>query len=280
MANDGSTLERTVAAIERILAGKDVQVEKRSRRLRDKDTGKRREHDVLVTRNHGHYETIVAVECRDRSRKVTVPEVEAFKAKCAATGVNLGVLVSSKGFYASARRKAALSGIVCTQIDRLDTVDWLDDNLSIVVFERHFGHFDATVMFGDRRPATLAQIHDTNGKIVDEKMLSQMVAGNVPKHEDPGSVVGRSIPVNMRLQTINWTALDDDGEVFEIDHISVTTSYVYEKKQPTVDLHKYGNEKKSYEFARHDLKIGDHDGHIVMVQNEDRTVTVYWTKDG
>ena len=99
----GKRLERVVAMLEGIFAGANATIEAPCRRLVDRDTGRLREHDVVITWDHGHHRIITAVECRDRSRPVGVPAIEAFADKCARTGVQSGVVVSAAGFANTAR---------------------------------------------------------------------------------------------------------------------------------------------------------------------------------
>lgn len=73
----------------------------------------------------GHHEVITAIECRDRSRPVGVPEIEAFFQKCQDTGINCSVIVSATGFYRSAKKKAVYYGIACFKIDEAAGFDWI-----------------------------------------------------------------------------------------------------------------------------------------------------------
>jgi len=78
----GTRVERLVAILERTFAGSGAKIESPSRQLHDRDTGRRREHDILTVWDHGHHQITTAIECRDRSRPVGVPDVEAFASKC------------------------------------------------------------------------------------------------------------------------------------------------------------------------------------------------------
>jgi hypothetical protein len=98
--------------------GAKVKVES-PKRLIDKDTGRLREHDMVLTFLEGPHELCVALECRDRSRPVGVPEVEAFWAKCQRTGISHGIIVSSKGFTKSAISKANTQNIGCLLLDEV-----------------------------------------------------------------------------------------------------------------------------------------------------------------
>jgi hypothetical protein len=68
---------------------------------------------------------VIAIECRDHSRPITVNQVEGFWAKCQDTGVAHGIMVSSKGFYKSARQKAVHLGIRCLDLEEAVAFDWL-----------------------------------------------------------------------------------------------------------------------------------------------------------
>lgn len=94
-------------------------------KLRDKDTGRLREFDILVTMKAAHHEVITAIECRDKARKVGVPEVEAFKIKCDKCGVDRGIIVSSGGFRDSAIEKANALGIGCMTLGQVIELEWL-----------------------------------------------------------------------------------------------------------------------------------------------------------
>jgi hypothetical protein len=72
-----------------------------------------------------HHEFVTAIECRDRSRPVGVPQIEGFHQKCQDTGIHRGVIVSPKGFYSSAVTKAAHLGIVCLRLDQVKKFDWI-----------------------------------------------------------------------------------------------------------------------------------------------------------
>lgn len=124
MVKDGKALQVLVHAIESAVTGSpNVRVES-PKRLRDKDTGRLREHDVVLTFTQAHHEFLLALECRDRTRPVGVPEVEAFYAKCLRTGIGRGVMVSSTGFRKTALEKAESYGIGCLELQDVTRYDW------------------------------------------------------------------------------------------------------------------------------------------------------------
>jgi hypothetical protein len=121
----GRDLEKLVSALERVLSRREGVTVKSPDFLPDKRTGQLREHDVIVTFPSAHHKLILAIECRDRSTKVGVPEVEAFHTKCFDTGINKGVIVSSKGFARTALKKAEDKGITCLELAKVDSFNWL-----------------------------------------------------------------------------------------------------------------------------------------------------------
>ena len=125
MPKPGKSLETLIASLEKALCDADNVVVESPKRLKDKITGKMREHDVVLTISQSHHKVTVAIECRDRSRPITVNQVESFWKKCQDTGVDHGVIVSSMGFYNTARQKADFLGIRCLDIEEVDSFDWI-----------------------------------------------------------------------------------------------------------------------------------------------------------
>lgn len=135
----GRALEKLVAYLEKHLSDKDLVTVESPKRLRDKSTGRLREHDVVVTLTSGHHKVIVAIECRDRIRPVDVPQLEGFAKKCQETGVGKGVIVSPCGFTKTALKKAKALGIHCFFLDQVNMLPWiLCEHLKI--YRTSYGH--------------------------------------------------------------------------------------------------------------------------------------------
>ena len=117
----GRSLERLIAHLERLQASDNCVVVTSPARLRDKSNGQLREHDVILEITFAHHKQIVAFECRDRSRPVGSGDVEAFYTKCQHTGVDKGILVSTKAFSKPAVTKAALLNIECFELEEVET---------------------------------------------------------------------------------------------------------------------------------------------------------------
>ena len=121
----GKALEALVASIERALAHNEKVSVQSPAHLPDRITGEPREHDVLITVAGSHHKATIAIECRDRSRKITVNDIEGFWSKCQDTGIDQGIVVSPKGFSKSAEQKAKHRGIRCLQLTEAESFNWL-----------------------------------------------------------------------------------------------------------------------------------------------------------
>ncbi|MBX3628079.1 MAG: restriction endonuclease [Rhizobacter sp.] len=121
----GKDLEKLVASLEKALGHQGAVRVESPAFLKDRVTGEQREHDVLLIASSGHHITRIAAECRDRSRKVTVNEIEAFFAKCQDTGIHQGVVVSSRGFTKTALSKAQHLGIRTLGLTDVESFNWL-----------------------------------------------------------------------------------------------------------------------------------------------------------
>lgn len=126
MPRAGRDLEKLVALIEQSTHGNDRVSVRSPLRISDIDTGKPREHDVVIEFRHDHLRLTVALECRDRTARVGSPAVEAFWAKCLKTGINSGVIVSSSGFSAPALKKAAGYNIRCLSLTEAEGFHWCE----------------------------------------------------------------------------------------------------------------------------------------------------------
>jgi hypothetical protein len=246
--------------------------------LRDRDTGKPREFDVLISWDHGHHRIITAIECKDRSRPIGVPDVEAFADKCQSTGVHAGVMVSAKGFRQTARTKAAARSITCMDLEEVEQFHWLGLE-TIDGYVRQFGHIDVRIMFNDGMPDALQAVFDEQGNELPEDALVRIVQNAVPAAENPDDEVGVTFPVNMHLNTPGWTARAIDGKIWQVDHLLVRGSFETVKTVSVVKSHRYSGGGKDYAIASAGIEIAGTAGRIVFVRNEDESTDVFWTPD-
>jgi hypothetical protein len=107
---------------------------------------------VLVTIRQPHRKLTVALECRDRSRRVTIDQVESFVTKVRHTGVSRGVIVSRLGFGGPALEKARHYGIDCLTLQEAERVDWMALR-SMPVISREFLSLKVIPVIAEARPA-------------------------------------------------------------------------------------------------------------------------------
>jgi hypothetical protein len=173
----GKDLEELVKAIEHAihlhsLPGVTIRVEPR-KKLRDKDTGRLREFDVVITYEFAHHKVVLAIECRDRSRKIGVPEVEAFTAKCARCGVTRAVMVSDLGFAATALDKAEKNEVACLSLAQVQRFDWCAAQ-GVEYGERDLVHDKTWDVIAEGTPIEPAELCDQHGTPLDWAKRSEM----------------------------------------------------------------------------------------------------------
>ncbi len=178
MPRQGEEFHRLVEILERAVVDHPNVTVESPKYLTDKVTGEPREHDIVLTQRSPQRTTITAIECRDRSRPVTVNQVEEFHAKCEHTGVNKRVIVSRLGFYKTALKKAAHYGIDCLTFSQVASVDWVSQS-DVAIRERNLVHADMQVGAPDTlqgKSATLFMRYDDGGP--DEEIDFRVVAGD------------------------------------------------------------------------------------------------------
>lgn len=135
MSRQGEDFHRLVELLEKSISDQESVTIESPKYLPDKITGELREHDIVLTYDFPLQQLVVAIECRDRSRKITVGQVEEFYTKCRDTGVDKGIIVASGGFAGTARAKAAHYGIDCLTLTQVARIDWCSQS-EIVIRQR------------------------------------------------------------------------------------------------------------------------------------------------
>ncbi|HEY8096306.1 MAG TPA: restriction endonuclease, partial [Methylobacter sp.] len=109
----GVALEKTVAELQKMMEPGAIVT--RNEKLKDR-LGIIRECDVVIRGTYAGTAILGIVECKDRSRKMGLGEIEAFKTKAEHLGANIRVMVSKKGFTASALKLATHENIKCLSV--------------------------------------------------------------------------------------------------------------------------------------------------------------------
>lgn len=78
MPRDGDNFHRLVEHLQRAVAGAENVTVASPKYLTDKITGEQQEHDIDLTYHMPQWNLVVAIECRDRTRRVGANQVEEF----------------------------------------------------------------------------------------------------------------------------------------------------------------------------------------------------------
>lgn len=124
MINKGEDFNQLINIIEKSLYQNENASYKTHVRLKDKQTDDMREFDIIVYAKIGHRTLLTSIECKNLRRKIDIPLIEAYSAKCRDTGIDRAVIVSSVGFSKGALKKAFKHNIDCLSLREADLYDW------------------------------------------------------------------------------------------------------------------------------------------------------------
>jgi Restriction endonuclease len=268
--NDGKTLQRLIRSIESALAvgNTNIRVEM-GKIFPDKVTGKPREHDVVLTMTHKHHETIIALECRDRSRPVGVDAVEAFHTKCEDTGIHSGIIVSGKGFYKTALEKAARYNIGCLRLDQAESFNWCLA-AGMETYNRNIDHVELNFNFPAGTDVKQETIQLENGTLVTSEMVRTWSVNALNTH----------IPIPMTEGVNRVTFIQPNPKVFGIHNgarvqaieVRFDLKYTVSVELSPFSFRTYldeGKAKQITQVAVSEVKIGkDEVAEMVLSTNE------------
>jgi Restriction endonuclease len=289
-ARPGKDLEALVQGIETCLSDDSLTTVESPARLIDKSTGRLREHDVLITRKEPHRTILTAIECRDRSRPVDAPAVEAFKKKCEETGIHKGVIVSSVGFARNARRKAARLDIDCLTLKEAAEFDWTSV-YEIVGSYRRMTKMEAVLepegvvqepvaLWERRADGSVSDLSQDGHQWMYRHFEAIVESGTLDDVHVPGSS-------NYRLTA----GIEPIGHLYLVDAAGkrsslkrVTLIFEYEQQRSTMPTRKllYGDPDAAEEFkvstAKLPFRDPDEDVAVTIVERPDGTFKIHHSK--
>ena len=268
----GRNLEELVRAIEKLLGIEGEMTADSPGWLTDKTTGRPREHDVVLTVNSGHHKLIIAIECRDRSRKIGVNDVESFVQKCEDTNVDHGVMVSPKGYWKTALIKAKSYRIRCLSLEPAAEFNWLGTNEhteSTVVIKHIHVHVD--VPSGQARVLQQPIFLAPTGQEVSLKQLQQLAHQKaferIIDREKPA--VDKSGVIRVELNCDGVSVRDGaDGAVLPLTNGHALVQYEIEEKAQPLSLCSYVDAHSGdliTQAAHSDITIHGISGKLMMV---------------
>lgn len=224
----GRSLEKLVAYLERHLAASGTVLVESPKWLPDKTTGKLREHDVVLTVTSGHHTILMAVECRDRSRPVGVPQIEGFAKKCSETLVDKGVIVSPCGFTLTALLKSKALGIKCLSLDQVDALPWMFSDFKFKQFHTSYKHFDFTVIPEEdfpNKPKAFDLINERGESLSVDDLRNSLFNAIKGREKDPLNTETGEKAERFIFIVPNVTIIDKDtGISRKVKHINTVVS--------------------------------------------------------
>ncbi len=279
MPRQGRELERLVRVIEQAIHIDERITVESPKMLRDIDTGRMREHDVVLTIKLENHTLLIALECKDTKAKVGSPQVEAFVSKCQRTGVSQGTIVSSKGFTKPGRRKAAAHTIGCFTLDEAINFNWcLATGMKSCHREIKRVHLKIESGSYDNENLTL---HKNNGEILDKnKFKSDLGMLCLGRHTDllnkkelknePVGVVIDKICVNNNPDVY---LKDENNKKYKVRSLKIFISYLVREGFIPFSFHTYGSGEesvKNYQIASVNINCPEFAGRFMIINEGER----------
>jgi hypothetical protein len=271
----GSTFHALTAAVEKALADDARFTITAPMRLRDKDTGRLREHDIVVIFEHGHHRVLTAIECRDRSRKVDVPALEAFHTKCARTGIHRGVVVSHRGFTTTALAKAAQLGLGCMSLEAATNFDWCLMR-HVTQHNRFITKIEPLVTTDPPFPGKV-HVFDSQGRRIDEARLHAMAVACLNSTTAVENWQPGVYQHNFYQNDPDLVAHAPDGTSLRIARIDLAVEYTISESTSPVELHSYTDAhtaEQAASVASAPMDFGQMDGRLLFVKGPDGRISV------
>ncbi|MGY4414930.1 hypothetical protein ACVWW4_006666 [Bradyrhizobium sp. LB7.1] len=268
----GQRFHNLVAILERMLAHQDGVSVASSLRLPDKDTGRLREHDVVITRRTHHGPNLTAIECRDQGRKVGVPQIEAFAKKCEKTGIHHGIVVAANGFTSTARTKAKALNLTCMELAEAESFEWIR-TVTIVGQFHNFTAIEARVrVLQDGRkltnPSTVYMPDDL--PYTGEGIQSLIMDKLPPEARNPTS--RQTLNGQIVAPMEGFYVIDALSQRFHVKDITFTYALEIEVTERPITLHYYAGESAALQIASGQITFSGGQSTLAFVKSKDGVV--------
>lgn len=254
--------------VERAIAGQNGVTMETNVFVKDAD-GDLREHDIILTHTQGLRVTKTAIECKDRGRKIGKPDLDAFRSKCADTGIHKGVIVSSSGFAQSALRASRRTAIQCLELSKAKRFPWIGMSASVMT-QRDYSNIGVKV-FAPTPIKPPFKIFGPDG--AELSVYDYQNAAQAAFNDHPGLAhLGRDEPTTI---TINWKpeggvyVIDADDVRHEVDYLILHPTFTVTETTQPFEHHSYSGDTGTYEIAISDFKAGGLDAKLVMIRDAD-----------
>ena len=245
----GDRFHKLVASLEGMFAARSGVKVDAPLRLRDKDTGRLREHDVVITRMTHHGANRTALECRDRSRQLGVPQVEAFAKKWEKTGIHHGILVSTSGFTTTAIAKAAALNLSCMTLSEAERFTWIGKSIVICQFIT-VAQVEMRFRLSDDSPSLLTPItvNAPDGSLYRGEDVHTLIFDRLPLEvREARTSCMRSGRVFVPLD--GFYVVNAEGGRFAVVDVVITYELDIEVREGPITLHNYTGEATTLDVA-------------------------------
>ena len=174
-------------------------------------TGRKREIDVLLTRDIAGHPVQIAIECKNEQRPIDTPAIDAFAKKLQRVGVPYGIYVSASGYTKDAIENAATDGIKTFTLKDL-TKEVLYTSI-VEAFQSVVYLFCQVVVVFITTPSKTyrllqAPFYDKNGKQCGA--LGDLIWQKWISEEPPLSLGGHELPLDLPS---DWNFVIDDNVI-------------------------------------------------------------------
>lgn len=272
----GIAFQNLVASIERAIAGAEGVTLESPAYVLDSE-GERREHDILITNRSGLRTILTAVECKDKGRKIGVPDLEMFQKKCERTGIHSGVIVSSSGFTASALRAAPKMSLQCLELARVDTFPWVGVGV-LIQLQRDYTTVDAGV-FASTLIVPPFKVFTDNDRELSTRDF-QNVVENTFKDDEAFRQMPKNEPFTVNVEWVpgDVYVVDANDDRHTVDKIVIRATLSATERSMPFELHRYSGPDGEVQVATSRIETPNLSGKIIMAKSE-TGLRMFWEPD-
>lgn len=265
----GQRFHNFVAILERMFAHQDGLTVDSSLRLPDKDTGRLREHDVVIIRRTHHGPNLTAIECRDQGRKVGVPQIEAFAKKCEKTGIHHGIVVAANGFTSTARTKAKALNLTCMELAEAESFEWIG-TVTIVGQFHNFTAIEACVRVVEngRKVANPSTVYAPDGLPYTGEGIQSLIVDKLPP-EARNPTIRQTLNGQIVAPMEGFYVIDALSQRFQVKDITFTYALEIEVTERPITLHYYAGESAALEIASGQIAFSSGQSTLAFVKSKD-----------
>ncbi|TPJ59164.1 restriction endonuclease [Mesorhizobium sp. B2-6-1] len=264
----GQRFHNFVATLERMFAHHDGVTVDSSLRLPDKDTGRLREHDVVIIRRTHHGPNLTAIECRDQGRKVGVPQIEAFAKKCEKTGIHRGIVVAANGFTRTARTKAKALNLTCMDLAEAESFEWI----GTVTIVGQFYNFTAIgacvgVVENGRKVTKPSAVYTSDGLPYPGEGIQSLIMDKLPP--EARNPTRQTLNSQIVAPMDGLYVIDALGQRFQVKDITCTYALEIEVTERPITFHYYAGESAALEIASGQITFPSGQSTLAFIKSKD-----------